>query len=152
MTVMTRLRVPLDDVGGLSAAEAKRFKVGPDDRGEPSLSLDDAALLAQGRQEATEAHEAAWRAHQSDNERWLAERVTAARSAGRMAIRGQRAGADRSATYRRAFIEAMVAWQRKHPRPEWQGRPTLPDGLLATEEDAAGYVASEDDYKWREVH
>lgn len=151
---MTEPRVPLSELGVLPAElNGLRKNLAPDWRGDPSLSLEDAAAFTQKRREATEAHEAAWREHQDANERWLAERTAAGRAAGNRAIEGIRPSPARTVAFRLAWGEAVLAWQRRHPRPEWDGKPTLPDGLLLTDDDLDGFhTATDDDRIWAEVH
>lgn len=143
----TEARVPLTELMGElglpTLPDLDGHEVAPDWAGRPSLSLDDAAGLVAKRRAAAERQESAWAAHQRENEAWLAGRITAARAAGSKAIAAQPETPARYARYRAAYGEAMIAFQRDHPRPEWNGEPSLPAGLLVTADAVASAVAGE---------
>jgi hypothetical protein len=139
---------------GMSAESLREagVEIVPDWRGRPAVSMDAAGKLLADRAAATAEHEARWRQHQLDNEQWLADRAMAGRAAGERAVKGRRRGSGTAYRYRCEYLQGSLAYQRRYKRPEWNGKPTLPDAVLYTEEDAVpGGGTAADDHRWSEL-
>jgi hypothetical protein len=97
--------------------EAAGYEVAPDWRGEPSISVDDAARFDGEQRRVTEAHERAWAEHLAETRAWQDARGRAAYEAAAGVDISNAGFAAEYGARRDAGNAAAAEFERSTPRP-----------------------------------